>query len=97
VAAAARSRRADATAVRPVTSVRTLEADGIRIFYRETGPPDGAVVLLLHGFPARNDLPNAHVQFLDTGHFATGTHVVDIAAAMRAFLDANGLSPVRIE
>src|SRR5262249_37755139 len=36
----------------PVTSIRTIEADGIRVFYREAGPPDGAVVLLLHGFPA---------------------------------------------
>ena len=34
----------------------------------------------------RKDLPNAQVQFLDTGHFATETHVVEIAAAMREFL-----------
>jgi pimeloyl-ACP methyl ester carboxylesterase len=36
----------------------------------------------------QKDLPNATVQFLDTGHFATETHVVEIAAAMREFLDA---------
>jgi len=42
----------DTGLARPVTSSRTLEADGIRVFYREAGPPDGAVVLLLHGFPA---------------------------------------------
>jgi pimeloyl-ACP methyl ester carboxylesterase len=35
----------------------------------------------------RKDLPNAKVQFLDTGHFATETHVVEIAAAMRDFLE----------
>jgi pimeloyl-ACP methyl ester carboxylesterase len=40
----------------------------------------------------RNDIRNAQVQFLDTGHFATETHVVEIAAAMRRFLDANGMS-----
>jgi pimeloyl-ACP methyl ester carboxylesterase len=34
----------------------------------------------------RKDLPNAKVQFLDTGHFATETHFVEIAAAMREFL-----------
>ncbi len=34
----------------------------------------------------KKDLPNAKVQFLDTGHFATETHVVEIAAAMREFL-----------
>jgi len=38
----------------------------------------------------RKDLPNAQVNFLDTGHFATETHVVAITAAMREFLDANG-------
>jgi pimeloyl-ACP methyl ester carboxylesterase len=36
----------------------------------------------------QKDLPSATVQFLDTGHFATETHVVEIAAAMREFLDA---------
>ena len=37
----------------------------------------------------RKDLPSAQVQFLDTGHFATETHVVEIAGAMREFLDAS--------
>lgn len=41
----------------------------------------------------RKDLPNAQVQFLDTGHFATETHVLEIAAAMKEFLEANGMSP----
>ena len=36
----------------------------------------------------RKDLPNAKVQFLDTGHFATETHFVEIAAAMRQFLES---------
>ncbi len=39
----------------------------------------------------RKDLPNAKVQFLDTGHFATETHVVEIASAMKEFLEANGV------
>jgi pimeloyl-ACP methyl ester carboxylesterase len=39
----------------------------------------------------RKDLPNARVQFLDTGHFATETHVVEIAAAIREFLAENGI------
>ncbi len=37
----------------------------------------------------RKDVPNAKVQFLDTGHFATETHIVEIAAAMRDLLEAN--------
>ena len=40
----------------------------------------------------RKDLPNATVQFLDTGHFAIETHVSEIAAAMKEFLDANGIA-----
>ncbi len=39
----------------------------------------------------RKDLPDAKVQFLDTGHFAIETHVVEIAAAIKDFLDANGI------
>jgi pimeloyl-ACP methyl ester carboxylesterase len=39
----------------------------------------------------RRDLPDARVQFLDTGHFATETHVVEIADAMREFLAENGI------
>lgn len=35
----------------------------------------------------RRDNPNAQVQFLDTGHFALETHVIEIAAAMKEFLD----------
>jgi pimeloyl-ACP methyl ester carboxylesterase len=40
----------------------------------------------------RKDIPNAQVQFLNTGHFAIETHSVEIAAAMKEFLDANGIS-----
>jgi pimeloyl-ACP methyl ester carboxylesterase len=39
----------------------------------------------------RKDLPDANVQFLDTGHFAIETHVVEIASAMKEFLEANGV------
>jgi len=39
----------------------------------------------------RKDVPNAKVQFLDTGHFALETHVVEIAAAMQEFLEASGV------
>ncbi|HTV55167.1 MAG TPA: alpha/beta hydrolase [Terriglobia bacterium] len=45
----------------------------------------------------RKDVPNAKVQLLDTGHFAIETHVTEIAAAMREFLDANGVGRRRGE
>jgi pimeloyl-ACP methyl ester carboxylesterase len=34
----------------------------------------------------KRDIPQAVVQFLDTGHFALETHAVEIAAAIREFL-----------
>src|SRR5215469_14344355 len=40
----------------------------------------------------RKDLPDARVQFLDTGHFATATHLVEIASAIKDFLEVNGIS-----
>lgn len=35
----------------PRTSVHRVTADNVNVFYREAGPPDAPVVLLLHGFP----------------------------------------------
>ena len=34
------------------TSVQSVEADAVRVFYRAAGDPSAPVVLLLHGFPA---------------------------------------------
>lgn len=36
----------------PLTSIQRVLADGINAFYREAGPADAPVVLLLHGYPA---------------------------------------------
>ncbi|HYK37261.1 alpha/beta fold hydrolase [Alloacidobacterium sp.] len=36
----------------PGTSIHRVEADGVNVFYREAGPENAPVVLLLHGFPA---------------------------------------------
>ena len=38
------------------TRYRTRTVDGIKIFYREAGPADGPVVLLLHGFPTSSHM-----------------------------------------
>lgn len=45
-----------ATAAKPVPPARavhhrTVIVDGVRLFYRESGPADAPVLLLLHGFP----------------------------------------------
>ncbi len=36
----------------PQISIGFVEADGIKLFYREAGAKDAPVILLLHGFPA---------------------------------------------
>ena len=41
----------NATVLIPHTSIRRVNADGVTIFYREAGPANAPVVLLLHGFP----------------------------------------------
>lgn len=35
----------------PLTVIRRVQADGVSVFYREAGPADAPVILLLHGFP----------------------------------------------
>jgi len=35
----------------PHTSIHRIQADGVTVFYREAGPADAPVILLLHGFP----------------------------------------------
>jgi pimeloyl-ACP methyl ester carboxylesterase len=40
----------------------------------------------------RKDIPGAKIQFLDTGHFALETHVVEISAAMKDFFERNGIA-----
>jgi pimeloyl-ACP methyl ester carboxylesterase len=39
-----------------VTHYRTATVDGVGIFYREAGPADGPVLLLLHGFPTSSHM-----------------------------------------
>ena len=45
-----------AARVASVTHHRTASIDGIDIFYREAGPADAPVVLLLHGFPTSSHM-----------------------------------------
>jgi pimeloyl-ACP methyl ester carboxylesterase len=67
-------------------------------YFRESKPPLLAIwgkndpFFIPAGAEAfRKDIPNADVRFLDTGHFAIETHFVEIAAAMKEFLEANGV------
>jgi pimeloyl-ACP methyl ester carboxylesterase len=50
------------------TAHKTIEVDGLDIFYREAGPPGAPVILMLHGFPTsshmfRNLIPSLSDEF----------------------------------
>jgi pimeloyl-ACP methyl ester carboxylesterase len=49
-------------------------------------PPEGARAYL-------DDLPDAELHLLDTGHFATATHNAEIARLIGAFLDSRVVAP----
>src|SRR4051794_26429876 len=40
----------------PQVTYHTVDVDGTKVFYREAGPADGPVVLLLHGFPTSSHM-----------------------------------------
>ena len=63
-------------------------------YFRQSKPPLLAIwgkndpFFLPPGAEAfRKHLPDAQVQFLDTGHFALETHVIEIATAMNEFIE----------
>jgi pimeloyl-ACP methyl ester carboxylesterase len=55
--------------ITPTVFYRTLNMEGLEIFYREAGPRDAPTVLLLHGFPAsshmfRNLIPMLRINIM---------------------------------
>ena len=56
--AQAKANPAQTVAVKAPVAVqyRSATVDGLKIFYREAGPVDGPVVLLLHGFPTSSHM-----------------------------------------
>jgi pimeloyl-ACP methyl ester carboxylesterase len=47
-----RAHGAEVPALMPPTYYRTIQVDGLGVFYREAGPKDAPTILLLHGFPS---------------------------------------------
>ncbi|WP_020653062.1 alpha/beta fold hydrolase [Massilia niastensis] len=50
--------------IRP--AFHTVEADGVHVFYREAGPKDAPVMLLLHGFPTSSHMFRELIPLLAT-------------------------------
>ena len=53
-----------ARAAMPTVHYRTAKVEGMDIFYREAGPKDGPVVLLLHGFPTSSHMFRRLIPYL---------------------------------
>ncbi len=50
----------------PITSVGTVKADGIDVFYRTAGPADAPTIILLHGFPSSSHMYRNLIPLLAT-------------------------------
>jgi pimeloyl-ACP methyl ester carboxylesterase len=56
VAAPAQAAKASAANAKHPTLHRTIQINGLDIFYREAGPKDAPAILLLHGFPTSSHM-----------------------------------------
>jgi pimeloyl-ACP methyl ester carboxylesterase len=45
-----------ASAAAPVVHYRTASIEGVQVFYREAGPANAPVIVLLHGFPSSSNM-----------------------------------------
>lgn len=50
------------------TRYRTVDVEGLRIFYREAGPSDAPTLLLLHGFPSSSRMFDTLLPLLANDH-----------------------------
>jgi pimeloyl-ACP methyl ester carboxylesterase len=48
------------------TTYHRAEVDGVGVFYRQAGPPDGPVIVLLHGFPSSSRMFDSLIPLLAT-------------------------------
>ena len=72
------NKSAGATSTAPVTQVfyRTVNVNGVNVFYREAGLKDAPVILLLHGFPSSSHMYRNLIPVLaDTFHVIAPDYV----------------------
>ena len=76
------------------TSFRTIETDGVQVFYREAGPVAAPVVFLLHGFPSSSHMFRELIPRLASKYRAIAT-LQNIPEFHRAFQCKPGDAMVR--
>jgi hypothetical protein len=69
-----------------VTHYRTTMVDGVSIFYREAGPADAPVVLLLHGFPTSSHMFRNLIPILADRYHVIAPTIRDLARATRRII-----------
>jgi hypothetical protein len=101
---------AEAEQAEEMVTYHTADVDGIKVFYRQAGPAEAPVVLLLHGFPAsshmfRDLLPGARLGrriagldlptvFILEGGYATSELGINAAAVVEGFESAEQGAPL---
>ena len=71
----------------PTVFYRTLNVEGLEIFYREAGPRDAPTVLLLHGFPSSSHMFRNLIPMLaDKYHVVRRILCASASAAARPYL-----------
>ncbi len=66
---------------------QTAKLDGVEIFYREAGPKDAPVILLLHGFPTSSQMFRNLIPLLaDRYHLIAPDYPVTASARCRTVL-----------
>jgi hypothetical protein len=83
------------------THCRTVDIDGVSIFYREAGAPGAPVVLLLHGWPSSSAMFRDLIRELSAGYHvllriipasATATHPIARASAIHSTASTRSLA-----
>ena len=69
--------------ITPTVFYRTLNVEGLEIFYREAGPRDAPTVLLLHGFPASSHMFRNLIPMLRINIMSLPQTSLDMARAQR--------------
>ena len=67
--------------ITPTVFYRTLNVEGLEIFYREAGPRDAPAVLLLHGFPSSSHMFRNLIPMLADRYHVVAPTSLDTAKA----------------